>query len=540
MKFENRQTEFPGKKKLIKVDENNTPIAGEIPVLVNVVKDEGTVYTEGTPVSADNLNKGNWRDDDSLSFKARENNTLPSARPAETQVITKANGRTWIIPPAGLGEAMEIADSIGTSVKVGGNVQKNIEFETDPQVQITTVNNKTDAIENLVDASLEILNDALDEKIDRMNTITQRAQVYTKDPNGTQRMLDYGSSVIPSGIVARDGEHIKVPNTPESPNDSSSKSYVDAQRDTRVARVTSRDIVYGTDGNGNPLNRTVNTSAANAGTIVERIADGQITVPASPSAATDATSKQYVDQHSGLFTGVGVSTSVAGANPLLTGITAANIAEGARIRVRFPNGVSNRTGATNLTVNGTPSAIWVNGAAISSTNPFTIPAGQSRVFTRLGSAWNMLTDGVPLWTDVQGNVVPGNGPRMIFDRSFTSGSGWIDLTTTESSTLLNAGLCIVSVIYPDNANNGAEFRSGSGIVDFGALSSAQAGANTHVAVSTNNPTSLGTWNRLLIRKSTNTVLSFNYGYTGAGQNTWINFTINNTTFPLRVRIYRLI
>ena len=384
MKFMNRETEFPGRKKLIKVDENNTPLVSEIPVLVNVVKDEGIVYAEGTPISAENLNKGNWRDDDSLSFKARGNNTLPSAKPAETQVITKANGRTWIIPPTGFGEAMEIADSIGTSVKLGGNVQKSIEFETDPQVQITTVNNRTDATENLVDASLKILNGALDEKLDRMNAVTQRAQVYTKNPNGTQQMLDCGSEATLSGIVTRAAQgHIKVPSNPSGPDDSSSRSYVDAQRDTRVARVTNQNVVYGTDGNGNPLNRTVNTLAASAGTIVERIAGGQITVPASPSAATDAASKQYVDQHSGLYTGTGVCASANNASPLLSGITSAVIAEGARIRVRFTNGV-NRNAATQLTVNGAASIVHTSAGAISATNPLNIPAGESRVFVRRG------------------------------------------------------------------------------------------------------------------------------------------------------------
>ena len=66
MNFTNRQTQFPGKKKLVKVDENNIPIPNEPHILVNVVKDEGNITDEGTPISAENLNKGNWRDDNSL------------------------------------------------------------------------------------------------------------------------------------------------------------------------------------------------------------------------------------------------------------------------------------------------------------------------------------------------------------------------------------------------------------------------------------------------------------------------------------------
>jgi len=116
MIFKNRETQFPGKKKIIKVDANNVPLPGEAPILVNVYKDEGSVYAEGTPINAENLNKGNWRDDESLSFKAQGDNNLPAAKAAETQIITKANGETWLVPPAGLGIGKKVAPDNGGNV----------------------------------------------------------------------------------------------------------------------------------------------------------------------------------------------------------------------------------------------------------------------------------------------------------------------------------------------------------------------------------------------------------------------------------------
>ena len=101
MNFTERQVEHPGKKKLIKVDANNVPIANEPEILVNIERDEGDVYVTGTQIDAANLNKGNWRDDNSLSFNKRNDNNLPSAKANETQIVTKSNGETWLIPPIG-------------------------------------------------------------------------------------------------------------------------------------------------------------------------------------------------------------------------------------------------------------------------------------------------------------------------------------------------------------------------------------------------------------------------------------------------------
>jgi len=134
MKFVNREAQFLGRREIREVDKSTNKPTG-VTTYVYIDKKEGNVTVEGTPIDADNLNKGNWRDDDSLSFKMMNPGELPGAKATETQIVTDAEGRTWIIPPFGHGDAKDITESVETSVKVGG-VRKDIDFVSDPQTQI--------------------------------------------------------------------------------------------------------------------------------------------------------------------------------------------------------------------------------------------------------------------------------------------------------------------------------------------------------------------------------------------------------------------
>ena len=58
MEFKNREVQFPGQKKLTKVD----PVTGEAipnepPIYVKMEREEGDIYAEGTELNAENLNK---------------------------------------------------------------------------------------------------------------------------------------------------------------------------------------------------------------------------------------------------------------------------------------------------------------------------------------------------------------------------------------------------------------------------------------------------------------------------------------------------
>jgi len=117
MEFKERQAQYEGRKKLIKVDEYNHPIADAEEILVNIIRDEGEEFFTGTPLNAENLNKGNWRDDASLSFASQPNNSTPIAKIDATQIVTKANGETLLVPPVGKG----ITGSLFSIVDVGGD-----------------------------------------------------------------------------------------------------------------------------------------------------------------------------------------------------------------------------------------------------------------------------------------------------------------------------------------------------------------------------------------------------------------------------------
>lgn len=150
MKFKERKTEYQGRKKLIKVDAANNPILGEEEILVNVVKDEGIIFEEGTPLNVETLSNANWRDDDYISFKQRDNDSLPNATFGETKIVTLNNGKSYLIPPASKGDATELGAGEGTNITVNGAKTGEINFKDDPQKQIDNLQARIDEVLNSV------------------------------------------------------------------------------------------------------------------------------------------------------------------------------------------------------------------------------------------------------------------------------------------------------------------------------------------------------------------------------------------------------
>ena len=74
----------------------------------------------------------------------------------------------------------------------------------------------------------------------------------------------------------------------------STKDYVDS---TFVEKTNTANQVYGTDSNGDQTTILYSAADAGSGAIVVRGSNGQITVPLSPLATSNATSKQYVDSN---------------------------------------------------------------------------------------------------------------------------------------------------------------------------------------------------------------------------------------------------
>ena len=205
MEFTNRVSEFPEKKRIIKVDENNVPIPGEEPILVNIEKAEGAIYTDGTPITAANLNKGNWRDDESLSFKQMTDDIIPPAKTDETQIVTKANGETWLIPPSGLGEKKNLSEPPGTKVKVNNIEQTEISFVSDPQTQIGEKISSSD----IVQSSGQNVNKIMSQKA-VSNELSGKVNVAQGSGNANKMLGTDGSgnviTVAPSvGVVQTTG-----------------------------------------------------------------------------------------------------------------------------------------------------------------------------------------------------------------------------------------------------------------------------------------------------------------------------------------------
>jgi len=88
-----------------------------------------------TPLNADNMNKGNWRDDKSVSYDSLNNNTLPAAS-GKTQIVTKQNGEVYVVPPSA-GEAAFKLSKMGPAffrmeVRNDGNLYLITPSETNP------------------------------------------------------------------------------------------------------------------------------------------------------------------------------------------------------------------------------------------------------------------------------------------------------------------------------------------------------------------------------------------------------------------------
>jgi len=306
MKFINRETQYPGRRQLIKVDEYNNQMVGEEPMLVNIVKDEGIVSVEGTSVDAENLNKGNWRDDDSLSFRQRSDDILPPAEAGETRMITKMNGEIWLIPPAGSGQPMKVANSVGTAIKVNGNAEAEIGFTSDPQTQITSVKNTAEIAGNTAVSAMGVANSR---SVVNVNGI--KADIdFTSDP---QTQIDGKADQMPFNAVSQGlDNHIENTGNPhnvtkvqiglgnadntsdtDKPVSAAQQAAMNGKMD-KVTGATTNGQFYCKEANGTQGMRDVSSNIVN-GAVPIRRSDGHIAVPAIPSADTDAASKQYVD-----------------------------------------------------------------------------------------------------------------------------------------------------------------------------------------------------------------------------------------------------
>jgi len=89
--------------KIQKTDKNGLPLTEAFYALIS---DE--VTQEGTVLNADVMNKGNWRDDNSISFSIKHDEPL-NPQPNATQIYTASDGETWLVPPEGYAESYQLS-----------------------------------------------------------------------------------------------------------------------------------------------------------------------------------------------------------------------------------------------------------------------------------------------------------------------------------------------------------------------------------------------------------------------------------------------
>ena len=137
MKFEARSSKHPNRRKLVKLDAYGNPT--DAPIIVDIIRDDVVEGNEvpGTPITADRLNEGNWRGDQTISWtKLGTGDPDPTSVIDRAQMFTRADGRTWILAPGHLSTPIEVGIITSTRVFVDGEVKAEVKFTTDPQEQI--------------------------------------------------------------------------------------------------------------------------------------------------------------------------------------------------------------------------------------------------------------------------------------------------------------------------------------------------------------------------------------------------------------------
>jgi hypothetical protein len=96
--------------------------------------------TNETQITTELLNTANWRDDDTLSLKVRDENVPAiAAKPDQVQIFTNCNGKTMLMPAGENLEPVEIGKTVGTTVTENG-ISKDT-WNADTKLNITDLIN---------------------------------------------------------------------------------------------------------------------------------------------------------------------------------------------------------------------------------------------------------------------------------------------------------------------------------------------------------------------------------------------------------------
>lgn len=125
------------------------------------------------------------------------------------------------------------------------------------------------------------------------------AQVYAKGSTGSAIGVGYGTAVTGNALVQRDSSGQVATPTPAAATDATNKTYVDTADALRVPiSAAGNQQVFFKNPAGAVGGLDVTTAASN-GALAQRTASGDLIVPGTPAASTNATSRQYVDDRAG-------------------------------------------------------------------------------------------------------------------------------------------------------------------------------------------------------------------------------------------------
>lgn len=235
-----------------------------------------------------------------------------------------------------------------------------------------------------------------------------------------------------------------------------------------VRKVSTTNIVYGTDNSGNQTTITYSAADAGNGTIVMRGSGGNITVPLSPIASSNATSKSYVDTRDALKVDKSSSTEIVygtddTGNQTTYAIDSDLVGDGSIVR---------RESGTGTVVVGTPTA--VNHA----TTKAYVDAKVSSAYIYKGSktvseinALNTSTLEIGWVYNVSdgGTITLGSIQVNAGDNIAWTGSAWdklagfIDLSGYVQKTQTIAGISLSSNISSSDLTNALVFASNDDI-----------------------------------------------------------------------------
>lgn len=139
--------------------------------------------------------------------------------------------------------------------------------------------------------SEKLTKDTLDTKVDK---VTHQTGTYVYANDTGQKQLEISSNADATTVAYRGSNGTLNVGTPTADAHASTKKYTDDQDATKVDKTSSASKVYVTDGTGAQATLGYSTMAT-ASNMVQRQSNSQITVPQTPAADTDATSKKYVE-----------------------------------------------------------------------------------------------------------------------------------------------------------------------------------------------------------------------------------------------------